>query len=115
MSEPTLNPNAVPETGFSWRSLALGTLMVVVIGVMGPYATMYLRASFLFLDYSTAGATFLLFLLIVLLNFLVGRFWRWARLSRAELALIAIMMIVACAIPTATRTRSVTVGSQPTD
>ena len=42
------------------RGVVLGAFMSFVIGIVGPYWTFYLHSSTLFLDYSVAGAMFLL-------------------------------------------------------
>jgi len=100
MAESPQIPNAADSPGFTWRSILIGIVMVLVIGCGAPYVTLYQVSSVLFLDYSTAGATFLLFMLVLVFNLLLGRFMPSARLSRAELSLVAVMMIVAAALPT---------------
>lgn len=105
--EADLGISAYPaETGKSLasaitlRSLLLGCLMCVVIGLAGPYWTFYLHSSTLFLDYSVAGATFLLFLLVLVVNGVLGQFWRPLALRPHELLVVTAMMLIAGAITT---------------
>lgn len=82
------------------RCLVLGVLMSALIGVIGPYWTFYLHTSTMFLDFSTAGATFLLFALVLIVNGffrLVRPAWR---LTRAELLVVSAMMMLASSITT---------------
>ena len=85
---------------FTWRGFLLGALLCVGIGVGGPYGTMVMRGSLLFLDFSTAGAMFLIFATILVFNVALRRVWPGAQLSRGELATVAVMTIVASSIPT---------------
>jgi hypothetical protein len=82
------------------RGVLLGALMCVAIGVADPYWTFYLHSSTLFLDYSVAGAVFLLFLLVLIVNGGVGMLWRRAALSERELLTVTGMMLVGGAITT---------------
>jgi hypothetical protein len=54
------------------RAFILGSVLCAVSAVMAPYWTLYLQTSRLYADYHTAGATFFLFVLLVICNFLVG-------------------------------------------
>jgi len=74
--------------------------MCGLIGLAGPYWTFYLHSSTLFLDYSVAGATFFLFLLVLVGNGVVGQFAPRLALRRAELVAVTAMMLVGGAITT---------------
>jgi len=82
------------------RAIVIGTIMCVLIGVLGPFWTFYLHTSTLFLDFNTAGATFLLFVLVVLLNGVLRILAPGLVLTRAELLVITAMMMIASAITT---------------
>jgi len=79
----------------SARSVVLGAIMCLVIGTVGPYWTFYLHSSNLFLDYSVAGATFFLFLLVLAFNGLLGQLWHRFALEPGELIVVTAMMLVA--------------------
>lgn len=83
------------------RSMLLGAFMCFVIGIIGPYWTFWLNTGhWLFTDYGVGGSMFLLFVLVLLLNGGVGRFWKVAALRPGEMALVMGMMLVAGAITT---------------
>jgi len=82
------------------RSVLLGTIMCVLIGIVGPYWTFYLHASLLFLDYSVGGAIFLLFLLILVTNGILGPLWKPLALRPGELVVVTAMMLIAGGITT---------------
>jgi hypothetical protein len=84
----------------SLRSVALGCLMCVVIGLSGPYWTIYLQSSRLYADYHTAGATFFLFLLFLIFNLALGSAWKRLALRTDELMVIGAMMLVGGSIAT---------------
>jgi len=82
----------------TWRSLLLGILMCFLIGVAGPYWDFYLRTNSLFSNYGVPGAIFFTFIILLFYNGLV----RFARpglaLKGGELAAVAAMMMIGCAI-----------------
>jgi hypothetical protein len=82
------------------RAVVVGLLLCAAIGLAGPYWTFYLHASTLFLDYSVAGATFLLFLVVLLGNGVLGLAVPRLALRRGELVVVTAMMLVAGAICT---------------
>jgi hypothetical protein len=72
--------------------------MCALIGVLDPYWSFYLHASGLYSDYSTGGAMFLLLLLVVVGNGVLGKLWQPLALEPHELAVVAAMMMVGLAI-----------------
>ena len=86
--------------GCTVKSLAVGALLSLLIGVGAPYANMVIRGTYMALDFSTAGAIFLLFLLVAAVNVPLRALAGRAALSRSELIVVYIMMICASAIPT---------------
>ena len=96
---PETSPRAA-GSGVSARSLVAGTLLSVCICVGAPYGNMVLRGSYMALDFSTAAALFVFFLLILLVHPLLGLAHRSLAFRRDELAVVYIMAIVSCSIPT---------------
>ena len=87
-------------SGVTLRSLITGTLMAFAISVGAPYGNTVLRGSYMALDFSTAGAIFLFFILVFLIHTLLGLIHPRLSFRRDELAVIYIMAIVSCSIPT---------------
>ena len=102
---PTHGPRTVsdqppPTGGVSWRSLLAGALIAACISVGAPYGNMVLRGSYMALDFSTAAAIFLFFLLVFFVHSLLGLIHPRLALRRDELVVVYIMAIVSCSIPT---------------
>ncbi len=85
---------------FSAKAIVTGGLASLCIAIGSPYGNMVIRGSYLSIDFSTAGALFLFFLLTGFFNALLRRFAASLALGRRELIVAYIMMIVASAIPT---------------
>jgi len=85
---------------FSVRSILLGTIMCLVIGILDPTWTFYIHSSMLFLDYSVGGAMFFLFLLVLIINGVLGKVWRKVAFRSGEMVVVTVMMLVAGAITT---------------
>ena len=82
------------------RALLLGTGLSLVINIAFPYALLAMHTAGMSSDYITAGAVFLFFLVVGILNpvlRLVRRSWG---LTPAELVVVYVMMLIASAIPT---------------
>ena len=84
----------------TFRSLLTGAIMAFCISTGAPYGNMVLRGSYLALDFSTAGAIFLFFLLVLIVHTGLGLADRRLAFRPEELVVIYIMSIVACSIPT---------------
>ena len=93
-------PDPSPPRAFTARAILVGAALCVCIATGAPYGTMVIRGSTLFLDFSTAGALFLFFLLAGIANVAVRAAWPSLALRRGELIVVYIMMITASAIPT---------------
>ena len=104
-----------PRGFITLRSIAIGCLMAVVIGLFEPYLTIYLASSYLFTDYHSGGASFLIAVIFLLLNalpmgvahlviWLGGPDYRGAvrrfSLSTQELLFVTALMIVSGSIVT---------------
>ncbi len=89
-----------PRRWVSLRSVVLGAVMSVVVGLQGPYWTIYLQTSRMYADYHTGGAAFWLFMLIpffLLFNLAVGRGSRLAWRAE-ELTVVTAMMFISGSI-----------------
>ncbi len=82
------------------RGLAVGAVMCAVIAVGIPYGAMVIQGTRLGLSSCTPAAFFLLFVLLLTVQVVLGSVRRTWALSRAELITVFIMMAVATAIPT---------------
>ena len=89
-----------PTSGVTFRSLLAGALIAFCISVGAPYGNMVLRGSHMALDFSTAGAIFLFFIFIFFVHTLLGLLHPRLAFQRQELAVVYIMAIVGCSIPT---------------
>ena len=90
----------VAEGAFTLKSILLGSLMCVVIGVAGPYWKMWLQSSSLFLDYSVGGVMFFLFMLLLLGNGIPKAVGLPGALKPGELVVVTAMMLVGGAVTT---------------
>jgi hypothetical protein len=91
---------AMGRPAVTWRSLLAGTLGSAAIGLGDPYGINVVRGSYMALDFSTAGAVFLLFILVFFINRALARIRPGWELSRPELITAYIMMVCACAVST---------------
>ncbi len=97
---PADGPTTGLQPAVTWRSLLAGSLLVAGIAAGAPYGNMVLRGSYMALDFSTAGAIFLFFLLVLIVDTGLRLLRPRLALSRGELAVAYVMAIVGCAIPT---------------
>ena len=90
---------AASKSPFRLRVFGVGFLLCLLISIATPYANMYSQGSLMALDFGTAAALFLLFLVVI--GNTVLRFGAPSlAFDRRELAVLYAMMITACAIPT---------------
>jgi len=82
------------------RSIIIGSLLAVLISVGAPYGNMIIRGSYMALDFSAVGALFLLFLVAGVVNVALRVLSPRCRLSKSELIVVYIMMLIACSICT---------------
>lgn len=91
-------PLVEPPARFTFRAFFVGALLSLFISIGFAYARLAMATAGMSSDYITAGAICLFFVLTALVNPLL-RLLGWG-LSRPELIIIYVMMIVASAIPT---------------
>ncbi|MBT3341945.1 MAG: hypothetical protein HN404_03010 [Gemmatimonadetes bacterium] len=87
-------------SGVTFRSLLTGTILAICISTGAPYGNMVLRGSYMALDFSTAGAIFVFFLLVFLVHTGLGLISSNLAFRPEELVVVYIMSIVSCSIPT---------------
>jgi len=85
---------------FTWRAFLAGSLGALVIGIGDQYGLMVIHGSYMSIDFSTAGAIFLFFVAVAIVNVALGKLNGRFALTSPELKTVYIMMTVACAIPT---------------
>jgi len=83
---------------FTWRSIVVGVVMCLVLGIVGPYWSFYLWTSLLFLNFSLPGVMFLLFVLVLLFNGLLRIASPKIALKPGELIVVTAMMLMAGAV-----------------
>ncbi|NUP98603.1 MAG: hypothetical protein HUU35_01980 [Armatimonadetes bacterium] len=84
--------------GVTLRSLLVGVVLTAFLGWGAPYAVHVLHASYLALDFSTPGAMAILFLLVAVVNPLLGRLRPAWQLTPAELLVVYSMLLLASAV-----------------
>jgi hypothetical protein len=89
----------MPAGAYTVRAFVLGTLLSLIISIVFPYALLAMNTAGMSSDYITAGAVFLFFIVVALANPLLKLLRRSWGLTRAELVIVYVMMIVASAIP----------------
>lgn len=94
-----MDPDAEHQFTPTLRALLIGALGCAAIGVGVPYCNMVLHGSRIASYFNTPAAIILFFFLVLFGNTALGLLRRSWMLTRAELALIYIMWIVATAIP----------------
>ena len=110
--EASARPRSQPEgdglrhirEAFTLRALVVGTLMCLVIGLGCPYNLHKVHGSYMAIDFSTAAAIFLFFVLVFMVNGVLR--WVGLALNAGELLVVYVMMIVATSIPTMGMTAS---------
>lgn len=83
----------------TFRAIVIGALLCFCIAVGEPIGVLLVHGSPMAPDFSTGGAMFLFFILVFIINILLGRINKKLSLNTPELVTVYIMMIVACAIP----------------
>ena len=100
MNPAQIEMESTARAFFTLRSIALGGLMCLLIGIIDPYWVFYVKTSSLFFDYSVGGAIFLLFLLLMIFNALLGKIWRGFALRPGEFVTVTAMMLAGGAVST---------------
>ena len=88
-----------PRRAINFRSLGLGSGLVVLIAGFGPYNDFVVGNGFLIACYLPVVFVMCMFLLAVGINAPLRKWFPRQSLSGAELGVIGVMMLAACAIP----------------
>ena len=94
-SELSSNPNPC-----TFRAVTVGIVGSFVVGVGTTYNIMVVHGSYMAIDFSTAAAIFVFFVLTFIVNAGVRCVNSRIALDGAELRSVYMMLVVACAIPT---------------
>lgn len=92
--------NGAERKALTFRSLAIGILIAVIVNIWGPFSIYRLHSSLITDDYMPLAVVFLFFLIVVALNpalKLMSRKWAF---TPSELIIIFIMGLVGASIPT---------------
>ena len=96
----TSNAVTTKTSGITFRSIFIGALLSLFIGIAVPYSSMIIKGTLLAQSYSTPAALFVFFIFLAIINVILGALRRSFALSSAELATVYIMAMIATAIPT---------------
>ena len=88
------------KPGVTFRSLLIGSLMALFIGIVLPYTNMIIKGSLLAHNLNTPAALFVFFIYVGIINVVLGFIRRRYALAPPELAVVYIMAMLATAIPT---------------
>jgi len=105
LAPPQTVADTLPSAGrapdaLTTRGLVVGGLCAIALGLGCSYGTMVLRGSYMDLDFSTPGALFIMFVLVLVSSGLLRRIAPTLALTPAELTTAYIMLLAASAIPT---------------
>ncbi len=89
-----------PASGITWRSLVTGTLGVLLVCGLTPFNEYVVDNTPMVGSYFPVALTFFFFILIVCINAPLHRLAPRMAIRSPELAVIMLMMLVACCIPT---------------
>ena len=82
------------------RTLLLGSAMCAAVALFGPYNTVVLNGSYLTIDFTTAAAVVVMFVLCLFVNGLLRRFTPSLSFLSGELYIGYVMAAIACSICT---------------
>ena len=88
------------KSPFTLKGLLIGALFSFFVGISAPYAVIVLQGSYMAINSSSPGAIFLFFILVFFINLLLAFIRRQFALSKADLVLVYIMLLLASAVPT---------------
>ncbi|MFW6189123.1 MAG: DUF6785 family protein [Planctomycetota bacterium] len=91
-AEPTTRRFVTP------KSVVIGALMALLVGLHAPYWSVYLQSSRMYADYHTGGAAFWALVLLVVLNLGLGRLWKPLALRAEELMTVTAMTFISGSI-----------------
>src|SRR6187549_3871255 len=87
------------ENAVTWRSMLLGTLAVAIVCGLTPYNDFVLSDTSFTAGYLPLSAVLILFVLVVGINAPLHRFAPRHALTQRELAVVVLMSLLACGLP----------------
>ncbi len=84
--------------GITFKSLLIGIILCFALAAGEPIGVLLVHGSPMCADFSTGGAIFLFFILVFLINFLLKMVNKNLALSKQELIIVYMMMIIASSI-----------------
>jgi len=88
------------DSFFTWRACLTGLILSFLVVVMAHYSVDIVHGSSLAIDHMPAGGIFVFFILILLLNPILGSVKKTFQFSSHELILIYIMLLITSSITT---------------
>lgn len=83
---------------FTWRACLTGLVLSLAVIIMEHYSIDIVHGSYLAIDHMPAGGIFIFFILVLLLNPILGSIKKSFLFSSQELMLIYIMLLITCSI-----------------
>ncbi|MGB9596073.1 MAG: DUF6785 family protein, partial [Candidatus Poribacteria bacterium] len=96
----TRNSQIPIKSPFTVRAFIVGIIGTLAISIGDQFGLMVIHGSYMSIDFSTAGAVFMFFVIVAIVNTVFGRIHKSLALNSSELKTVYIMMTVACAIST---------------
>ena len=100
MLSHTSSGHSKDSRGASWRSVIVGTVLSLFIGLSLPYTNMIIKGGLLAHNHNTPAALFVFFLFVGMAHTVIAAIKRSWGFTRGELATIYVMVMVATSIPT---------------
>ena len=88
------------KSPFTIKGFVVGALFSFFMGIAAPYAVIVLQGSYMAINSSSPGVIFLFFILVFSINVLLAFIRRQFALSKADLVLVYIMLLLASTVPT---------------
>lgn len=85
---------------FTLRAFIAGSLSSIALTVGDQYGLMVIHGSYMSIDFSTAAAVFLFFIIVAIVNLALGKINSNLALTSSELKTVYVMMTIACSIST---------------
>ena len=92
-----MTPSSSP---FTAKGFVVGAIGSVLVSLCAPYVVFVLQASAMGINSSSPGAVFFFFILVFIVNVLLGLSKRRFALGRADLVLVYAMLMMAVTVPT---------------
>ncbi len=95
----TISSASRPRPAVNLRSVLIGLWVVVIICGLSPYNDFAVNNTYLIGNFLPIGFILILFILVIVINAPLLRWWPKIALQQGELAVITVMALCACSIP----------------